>query len=94
LIKTPPFDFDQAAGEVEAAIAAAIHHALELFRHVGRAEVTHLDKDAAVRRGSPRSHFRIDGAADHVAGGAFELFVIIAHEALHRAVEQIAAGPA
>ena len=84
-------DFDQAAGQIEAAIAAAIHHALEQLRHVRRAKVIHLDIDAAVRRGAAGPHFRVDGAADYVAGGAFELRVVFAHEALHRAVEQMAA---
>ena len=34
--------FDEPAGKIEAAVAAALHHALELLRHPLRPEVTHL----------------------------------------------------
>ena len=86
--------FDQAAGQIETAVAAAIDHALELLRHFGRSEMTHLDIDAAVARSASGAHLGIDGAADHVAGGALEFWIVIAHEAVHGAVEQMAAGPA
>ena len=76
-------DFDEPAGEIEAAIAAAIHHALELLGDVVRPEMAHRDVDAAVRRRTAGPHFGIDGAADDVAGGAFELRIVIGHEALH-----------
>ena len=56
--------------------------------------MAHLDVDAAVRRGAAGPHLRIDGAADHVARGALELVVIVAHEAVQRAVEQVTAGSA
>src|SRR5258708_39859374 len=51
---------DEAAGEIEAAVAAAIHHALELLRHLGRPEVAHLDVDAAVRARAPGLHLPVD----------------------------------
>ena len=86
--------FDQAAGQIETAVAAAIHHALEFLRHFGRAEMTHLDIDAAVARGASGAHLGIDGAADDVTGGALEFWIVIAHEAVHGAVEQMAAGAA
>ncbi len=86
--------FDQAAGEIETAIAAAIHHALELFRHFGRPKMAHLDIDAAVARSAPGAHLGIDGAADDVAGGALELWIVVAHEAVHGAVEEMSAGAA
>src|SRR2546429_3913621 len=76
---------DEAAGEIEAAVAAAIHHALELLRHLGRPEMAHLDVDAAVRARAPGLHLRVDGAADDVAGGALE-GLVVAHEAVHCAV--------
>ena len=43
---------DQAAGEVEATVGAALDHALEQLAHLVRAEVVHLDVHAAVRRGA------------------------------------------
>ncbi len=88
------YHLDQAAGEIEAAIAAAIHHAFELFRDLGRPKMAHLDIDAAVRRDAAGSHFRVNRAADHVAGRAFKLRIVVAHEAVHRAVEQMPTGPA
>ena len=45
-------------------------------------------------RGAARLHLGIHGATDHVACGALELLVVIGHEAAHRAVEQMPAGPA
>jgi hypothetical protein len=85
---------DQAAGEVEAAIVAALDHALELLAHVGRPEMAHLDVEPAVRRGAPGAHLRIHGAAHHVARRALQRRVVIAHEAAHVAVEQVPAGAA
>ena len=86
--------FDEAAGEIETAIAAAVDHALELLRHIGRAEMTHLDIDAPVRSGAAGPHLGIDGAADDIAGGAFEFRIVIAHEAVHGAVEEMPTGAA
>ncbi len=86
--------FDQAAGEIEAAIAAAIDHAFELLRHLRRTEMAHLDIDAAILRRAAGFHLGRDGAADDIARGAFELCVIVAHEAMHRAIEQMSAGTA
>src|SRR5581483_6327390 len=85
---------DQAAGEIEAAVAAAIHHALELFRHPGRAEMAHLDIDAAVPGGAAGAHLRVDRAAHHVPRGAFELRIVVAHETVHGAVQEMSARPA
>src|SRR5262249_59243560 len=85
-------DLEEPASEIEAAVTAAIHHALELLRHCGRPEMAHLDVDAAVRARAPGLHLRVDGATDDVAGGALEVCVIVAHEAVHRAVEEMAAG--
>ncbi len=41
-------DFDEPAGEVEAAIGAALDHALELRAHVGLSQVRHRDVEPAV----------------------------------------------
>src|SRR5262245_40924072 len=84
----------ESAGEIEAAVAAAVDHALEFLRHLGRPEMAHLDVEAAMRRGAPRLHLRVHGAADEVARGPLELVVVVAHEALHRAVEEMAARAA
>ena len=40
---------DAAGGEIEAAIGAALDHALELAPHALRPEMAHLDIDAAMR---------------------------------------------
>ena len=69
---------DEPAGEVEAAVAAALDHALEFPRDALRPEVAHLDVDAAMRRGAPGPHLRIDRAAHDIAGGALELGIVVA----------------
>ncbi len=56
--------------------------------------MAHLDVDAAVGRGAARPHFRVDGAAHHVARRAFDVRIVIAHETRHGAVEEIAARAA
>src|SRR5262249_55401870 len=85
---------DQPAGEIEAAVATTVHHAFEFFGHPGRPEMRHFDVSPAVRRSPPSLHLGIDGAADDIARGAFELWVVIGHEAMHGAVEEMAAGAA
>src|SRR5205823_12348383 len=85
---------NQSAGEIEAAIAAAIDHAFELLCHPVRPEVAHLDVHAAVGCGASGLHLRINRPADDVARRALEFVVIVAHEAVHRAVEEMAASPA
>src|SRR6185436_3692613 len=87
-------DLDQPAREVEAAIGAALDHALELLRHALRPEMTHADVDAAVRGDPAGAHLGVDRARDDVARRALALGVVAAHEALVRAVQQIAAAPA
>ena len=44
---------DAAGGEIEAAIGAALDHALELAPHAVGAEMAHLDIDAAMREAKP-----------------------------------------
>ena len=41
--------FHQPRGEIEAAVGAALHHALEVLAHPLRAEVRHGDVQAAMR---------------------------------------------
>ena len=87
-------DLDETAGEIEAAIRAALDHALELLGDLLGSKMRHAQVHAAVPRGAPGFHLGVDRAADHVAGGALELLVVIGHEAALGAVEQIPAGAA
>ncbi len=75
-------DLDEPAGEVEAAIRAALDHALELASHVVDAEVRHADVDAAVRRGAAGAHLGVDAARDDVARRPLAVRVVAPHEAL------------
>ena len=86
---------DQAAGEVEAAVGAALDHALEAAPHVVRPEVRHLDVDAAVRRRAALRASRswIERARRRRAWRARRARRR-RHEALAAAVEQVAAGAA
>ncbi len=73
---------DQPAGEIEAAIGAALDHALELFSDVVRAEVAHGNVQTAVRRGVAVFNLRKHRARDDVAGRALGFRIVAAHEAL------------
>ena len=73
---------DAAGGEIEAAIGAALDHALELAPHALGAEMAHLDIDAAVRAGVALADAVHDRAADDVARGALAALVVVEHEAL------------
>ena len=59
---------DPVAGQVEAAVGAAPDHALEAAAHLVRAQMLHLDVDAAVGRGVAGAHLGIHGAGDDIAG--------------------------
>ena len=85
---------DAARREIEAAIGAALNHALELAAHRLRSEMAHLDEDPAMRARMPLADAIDDGAADDVARGALGLLVITEHEALAARIGEIAAGAA
>ena len=85
---------DLAARQVEAAVLAAVDHAGEGLGDFLRTQVAHLDVHAAHGTGASGTHFRVDAPADHVARGAFAALVVVGHEALAVAIEQIAAGAA
>ncbi len=87
-------DLDTASGEIEAAIRAALDHALELAPHIVGAEVRHRQPDSAVRRGTSGAHLRIDSARDDVARRALAPWIVVLHEALARAIEKVTAGAA
>src|SRR5580692_859873 len=80
--------------EVEAAIGAALHHALELAAHILSAEMPHLDEHAAMAARITLAHAIDDRAADDVARGALALRIIAEHEALARVVGEPAARAA
>jgi hypothetical protein len=52
-------DFDKSAGEIEAAVVAALYHALEELAHLIGAEMAHGDVQPAVRSELPFAHFLI-----------------------------------
>src|SRR6185437_17002710 len=85
---------DAAGGEIEAAIVAALDHALEFAPHALGAEMRHLDIDAAVRAGETLADAVHDRAADDVAGGALAARIVAEHETRALGVGQIAAGAA
>ena len=73
---------DAAGGEIEAAIGAALDHALELAPHALRAQMAHLDIDAAMWASVALADAVHDGARNDVAGGAFAARIVVEHEAL------------
>ena len=75
-------DFDEAAREIEAAVVAALDHALEDLAHVLRPEVPHADVDAAVRRELALAHLLEHRARDDVARRALVARIVLVHEAL------------
>ena len=56
--------------------------------------MAHFDVEPAIGRGAAGLHLGVHGATDHVASGAFELFIVIAHESPHGAIEEMATHPA
>ena len=82
------------AGEIEPAVGAALDHALELAPHVVGAEVAHRDVEPAVRCGAAGAHLGEHRPRDDVARGALAARVVARHEALARAVEEMAARAA
>jgi hypothetical protein len=85
---------DAAAGEIEAAVGAALDHALEVVGHLGGPEMAHLDVDAAVRAGESGADAILDRAADDVARRPFAAGIVLEHEPLAGRVGEIAAGAA
>ena len=85
---------DIAAREIETAIGAAFHHALELFGDLFRSQMRHADMDAAIGGAAPGAHFLIHGARNDIARRALAMGVNVQHEAFPGAVEQITAGAA
>ena len=85
-------DFDDTAGEIEATVGATLDHALELLTHLLRPEMSHGDVEAAVRRRATGLHLPIHGLGNEIARRALTARVVVEHEALLRAVEQITAS--
>src|SRR5262249_56812210 len=84
-------DFDTSRGEIEAAIGAALDHALELSPHVVGTEMSHAEPYATVRCRSAGPHLRIDRARDDVARGTLAARIVALHEAPAIAVEPVTA---
>ncbi len=82
---------DSPAGEIEAAVGAALDHALELAPHVLGAEMAHRDVETAMRRGVALAHLGEHRPRHDVARRPLAARVVAAHEPLARAVEEIAA---
>ena len=88
------YDLDAASGEIEAAVGAALDHAGKTRGDAFRPQVAHLDIDTAHGRRIAGAHFRIDGPADHVPGGALTGRVVFVHETLAGTVHEPASGAA
>src|SRR5262245_61603308 len=86
--------FDEAPGEAEAAIGAALDHAFEFPPYPLGSEVGHRNIEPAVRRGVALAHLGEHGARDEVARRALGLGVVRGHEALFVPAEQKTAGAA
>ena len=86
--------FDQPAREIESAIGAALDHSFELPANVVRPEMRHLQKHAALRRLPVLAHLGVDRPRNDVPRRAFGARIVALHEAIVRAVQQIAAGAA
>ena len=85
---------DQPAGEVEAAVPAALDHALEALLDRSGTEMGHGDVEPAAFGDIAGAHLARHGAADDIAGGALQAGVVALHEPLAVAAEQVAAGAA
>ncbi len=81
--------FDHAACQIEAAVGAALDHALEFLAHIVGPEMGHRDEDALLFGIIVFSHLGIDAPADQIAGRAFALVVIVEHEPLTGVVDQL-----
>ena len=85
-------DLDQPFDKVEADVAAAVDHALELLDDHARIEMRHGDEQPAIGAGAALAHHLVHPAADDVAGRPLAALVELMHEALLAAVQQVAAG--
>src|SRR5262245_36341167 len=88
------YDFDQSGCQVEAAVGAALDHALELLGDLVRAEVSHLDVDAAVRCGASGTHLLIDAARYEIPRGPLSARVARLHKAFTYSVDEMPTGAA
>ena len=84
--------FDETGGQVEAAIGTALDHAFELLAHFVGTEMRHRNINAAILSCVALAQFVIDAAADHIAGGTLALWIIVKHEAVLSAVQQVTAS--
>ena len=85
---------DQARRQIKATVCAAFDHALEFPAHSVGAQMRHRDEHAFLLGIVVLAHLGIYAAADHIAGGAFALSVVVEHEPLARMADQMAAGTA
>jgi hypothetical protein len=85
---------DSPVGEVEAAVGAALDHALELAPHVVGAEMAHRDVETAMQRGVALAHLGEHRPRHDVARRPLAARVVARHEPLAGAVEEIAARAA
>ena len=74
-------DLDPAASQVKATVGTALDHTGKSFGDILGTKVRHLDIDTAHWCSVARSHFRIDTAADDIAGGTLGVSVVVQHKA-------------
>src|SRR5262245_25815895 len=88
------YHFDKSGRQVEAAIGAALDHALELLGDLVWAEVSHLDVDATVRRRAPGPHLLIDAARYEIPRSPLGARVARLHEACTDTVDEMSTSTA
>src|SRR5690606_23484462 len=73
-------DLDETTGEIEAAVGAALDHALELLRHLLATEMAHRDIQPAIGRRAACLHLAVHGLRDEVARRALATRIVVEHE--------------
>ena len=85
-------DFNRFRNEVETNIRTPFDHTLELFANRVCVKVIHTDEHPSIWPCRTGPHLFKHGSADNIAGGTFSSRIVIQHESLAVAVQQIASG--
>ena len=87
-------NLDLASSEIKAAIAASLDHAGELLTDVVRSKMSHCYEQPSLRRGSPSLNFIKHASRYDITSCAFCRRVMVLHEALAIAIQEMASGAA